>query len=159
VQHTIAHVAQVGRTRAEIQIIGLVILAYLQIHRGTPPLLRGDARFDCRERGLGHDPIGQHRDLKGEYRLRLRFADPLRQRGQLRARGGDGSLHPARFFSDAAALARWRRIVIGEHDQPAAREPSRNRRAAQANDRRRITLHCRRRRNRFRPASRARDDE
>src|SRR5881396_3234626 len=35
-QHTIAHVAQVRSTRTEVQVVGFVIMAYLQAHRRVP---------------------------------------------------------------------------------------------------------------------------
>jgi len=143
-QHAIAHIAQIGSAGTEIQVVGFVILAYLQIHRISPRLLRGGTRFEGRERGLGHDRIGEHRDLEGQYRLRFRVAG-LHQRNELSACGRNGGVHPARFLVHAAPLARRERTFIGEHDQPAAREPGRDRRSAQADDGRRITLHCRRR--------------
>ena len=62
----IAHIAQIGRARADVQVIGRIILSDLQLHCIQPGLFRRCSRRDRGKRRLGYDRILQHGHLKGQ---------------------------------------------------------------------------------------------
>jgi len=86
----VAHVAEIGRSRTEVHVIGGSVLPDLRLHRIPPGLFRRRFSRDRDKRRLAQHGILEHGHLKGQHGLGIRIARALLERGELGACRVDG---------------------------------------------------------------------